>query len=117
MIVCDSNGFIIGGGGKFKIEEMTTKWAELYAFEEGIKIVSFLNSANAILEVDCASLVNRFKNCKEDITIIGYCTKETFKMLEMFSTAVVKWGNRSCNKVADFMCKYAILNNCNACFY
>ncbi|MBA0716015.1 hypothetical protein Golax_014882 [Gossypium laxum] len=98
----------------FKNEEMTTEWAELYAFEEGIKIASFLNSANAILEVDCASLVNRFKNCKEDITIIGYCTKETFKMLEMFSTAVVKWGNRSCNKVADFMCKYAILNNCNA---
>ncbi|MBA0618481.1 hypothetical protein Godav_027820 [Gossypium davidsonii] len=75
MIVCDSNGFVIGGGGRFKNKEIMTEWVELYAFKEGIKIARSLNSANAILEADCASLVNRFKNCKEDITIIGYCTK------------------------------------------
>ncbi|MBA0810516.1 hypothetical protein Gohar_002504, partial [Gossypium harknessii] len=70
VIVCDSNGFVLGGGGDFKEEDMTVEWAELYAFEEGLKIARSLNIANAIFETNCASLVNRVKNHKEDITII-----------------------------------------------
>ncbi|MBA0733654.1 hypothetical protein Gogos_017641, partial [Gossypium gossypioides] len=57
-----------------------------------------------------------FKKCKDDITIIGHRIKETYKTLEMFNTADVKWVNCSCNNVVDFMCKYAILNNCNMLF-
>ncbi|MBA0597708.1 hypothetical protein Gorai_007507, partial [Gossypium raimondii] len=70
VIVCDSNGFVLGGGGDFKEEDMTVEWADLYAFEEGLKIARSLNIANAIFETNCASLVNRVKNHKEDITII-----------------------------------------------
>ncbi|MBA0555536.1 hypothetical protein Golob_025708, partial [Gossypium lobatum] len=79
VIIHDSDGFVLGGGGGFKDEEMIMEWTELYAFEEGLKL-------------------------------------ETYKTLEMFTTADVKWDNRSCNNVADFMCKYAILNNSNMLF-
>ncbi|KAK5842498.1 hypothetical protein PVK06_004864 [Gossypium arboreum] len=113
VITRDSNGFILGRGGGFKNEEMMTEWAEFYAFEEGFKLAHSLNIANAIFETDCGSVVNKFKKCKDDITIIGHHTKETYKTLEMFTTIVVKWANCSCSKVADFMCKYAILNNFN----
>ncbi|MBA0568200.1 hypothetical protein Golob_005709, partial [Gossypium lobatum] len=70
VIVCNSNGFVLGGGGDFKEEDMAVEWAELYAFEEGFKIVRSLNIASAIFETNCASLVNKVKNHKEDITII-----------------------------------------------
>ncbi|KAA3466196.1 reverse transcriptase [Gossypium australe] len=90
--------------------------AELYAFEEGFKLVHSLNIDNAVFKTDCASLVNRFKKCKEDITIIGDRIREIYKTLDMFTTADVKWANRSYNNVADFICKYAILNNCNMLF-
>ncbi|MBA0731084.1 hypothetical protein Golax_025916 [Gossypium laxum] len=56
VIVHDSDGFVIGGGCGFKEEQMTTAWTELYAFEESLKIARSLNIANAILEIDCASL-------------------------------------------------------------
>ncbi|KAA3477281.1 reverse transcriptase [Gossypium australe] len=116
VIVRDSNVFVLGGGGGFKAEDMTAEWTKLYAFEEGLKIARSLNIANAIFETNCASLVNRVKNRKEDITIIGYRIKKTFKTMEMFTIVAVKWANRSCNKVVDFMCKYAIINNCNLVF-
>ncbi|MBA0560818.1 hypothetical protein Golob_017695, partial [Gossypium lobatum] len=54
----------------FKDEKMMADWTELYAFEESLKIVRSLNTANAIFETDCASLVNRIKKRREDITIM-----------------------------------------------
>ncbi|MBA0711201.1 hypothetical protein Golax_010410, partial [Gossypium laxum] len=55
---------------------MTTEWVEFYAFEEGLKLVHSLNIDNAIFKTDCSSLVNRFKKCKYDITIIGHRINE-----------------------------------------
>ncbi|MBA0557223.1 hypothetical protein Golob_014302, partial [Gossypium lobatum] len=85
VIVHDSDGFILGGGGGFKYEDMMAEWVKLYAFEE-------------------------------DITIIGYRIKEAFKTMEMFTTTAVNWANCSCNKIAAFICKNAITNNCNLVF-
>ncbi|MBA0764803.1 hypothetical protein Gotri_014091 [Gossypium trilobum] len=116
VIIHDTDGFVLGRGGGFKDEEMTMEWTGLYAFEEGLRLARSLIIANAIFETDCASLMNRFTKHKDDITNIGHCIKKTYKTLEMFTTVDVKWANRSCNNVADFMCKYAILNNCNMLF-
>ncbi|MBA0763058.1 hypothetical protein Gotri_012581 [Gossypium trilobum] len=62
VIVHDSDGFVIGRGYGFKDEQMTTAWTELYAFEESLKIARSLNIANAILEIDCASLRTRLRS-------------------------------------------------------
>ncbi|MBA0683189.1 hypothetical protein Goari_024863, partial [Gossypium aridum] len=53
VIVHDSDGFILGGGGGFKYEDMTAEWVKLYAFEEGLKIVCSLNITKAIFKIDC----------------------------------------------------------------
>ncbi|KAA3470610.1 zf-CCHC domain-containing protein/RVP_2 domain-containing protein [Gossypium australe] len=99
VIIRDCDGFVIGGGGGFKDEFMTTEWANLYAFEKGIKLVQSLNVENAIFEADCTNLVNRFKKCKDDITIIVYRTNEIHKTMELFTKVEVKWANQSCNEV------------------
>ncbi|KAK5811548.1 hypothetical protein PVK06_026891 [Gossypium arboreum] len=65
---------------------------------------------------DCPSLANRVKKRREDITIIGYRIKEILKTMEMFNNAAVNWIYRSCNKVVDFICKYAIINDCTLVF-
>ncbi|MBA0638647.1 hypothetical protein Godav_029302 [Gossypium davidsonii] len=52
--------FLVGGGG-FKDEELTAEWAELYAFEESLRIACSINISKVIFETDCASLVNRVK--------------------------------------------------------
>ncbi|MBA0835853.1 hypothetical protein Goarm_008107 [Gossypium armourianum] len=117
VIIRDCDGFVIGGGGGgFKDDFMTTEWAELYAFEEGINLAHSFNVENAIFETNCTNIVNRIKKRKEDhVTIIGHRTKEIHKSMELFTKVEVKWINRSCNKVADLICKLA-LSNCNMFF-
>ncbi|MBA0765479.1 hypothetical protein Gotri_014673 [Gossypium trilobum] len=116
VIIRDFDGFVLGRGIGFKDELMATEWVELYAFEKGLKLARSLNIDNAIFKTDCASLMNRFKKCKDDITIIGHRINEIYKTLEMFTIVGVKWANLSCNNIADFICKYAILNTCNMLF-
>ncbi|KAK5825062.1 hypothetical protein PVK06_019864 [Gossypium arboreum] len=95
---------------------MTTEWMELYAFQEGLNLGRSLNIDNVIFETDYASLVNKFKKRKADITIIGHRTNEIHKTLELFTKAEVMWANRSCNKATDFIFKFALLINCNMFF-
>ncbi|MBA0592297.1 hypothetical protein Gorai_009280 [Gossypium raimondii] len=116
VIVRDSDGFVIGEAYDFKDEKMLVDWTELYAFEESLKVARYLSIANAIFETDCVSFANMIKKHREDITIMGHHINDLFKTMDMFNNAVVKWVNRNCNKVADFMCKYAITNNCNLVF-
>ncbi|KAH1114203.1 hypothetical protein J1N35_007581 [Gossypium stocksii] len=103
VIVRDSDCFVIGEDYGFKDEKMMVNWVELYVFEECLNTARFLNIANAIFEIDCASLANRIKKQKEDITIIVHCINESFKTMEMLNNVFVNWVNRSCNKVVDFM--------------
>ncbi|MBA0583688.1 hypothetical protein Gorai_014535, partial [Gossypium raimondii] len=116
VIVRDFDGFVLSGGWGFKDEDMTVDCEKLYALEESLKITRSLHIPNAIFETDCTSLVNKVKKGREDITIIGYHIKEILKTMEMCNNAIFNWINRSCNKVADFICKYAIINDCTLVF-
>ncbi|MBA0649627.1 hypothetical protein Goklo_017172, partial [Gossypium klotzschianum] len=75
----DKDGIVIGGGGGFKEEILTAEWAELYAFEESLKIVWSLNITTAVFETDNASL------------------NEIQKIMDKFHSAIICWANRSCN--------------------
>ncbi|MBA0610670.1 hypothetical protein Godav_011484 [Gossypium davidsonii] len=116
VIIRDFDGFVHSGGWGFKDEDTTVDWEKLYALEESLKITRSLNIPNAIFETDCTSLANKVKKGREDITIIRYQIKEILKTMEMCNNAAVNWINRSCNKVADFICKYAIINDCTLVF-
>lgn len=89
VIVRDSDCFVINGGCGFKNEKMMVDWAKLYAFEKSPKIARSLNIANAIFETDYASLANKIKKPREDITIIGHYINESLKTMEMLNNVVV----------------------------
>ncbi|MBA0786148.1 hypothetical protein Gotri_026998, partial [Gossypium trilobum] len=48
-----------------------------------------------------------------NITIIGERINKIQKMMDTFLLATICWANRSCNSIADFICKNAIEKNCN----
>ncbi|MBA0791243.1 hypothetical protein Gohar_015835 [Gossypium harknessii] len=116
VIIRDCDGFVIGGGTGFKYELTTSEWAELYALEEGVLLIHSFNVENVIFETDCASIVNRIRKRNKDITVIGHRIKEIRRSMELFSKVEVNWINRSCNKVADFICNFALSNSCNMSF-
>ncbi|MBA0692723.1 hypothetical protein Goari_010260, partial [Gossypium aridum] len=62
VIFRDEDSFTIGDGGGFKDEVVTAEWAELYAFEESLKIACSFNITTVVFETESASLVNRVKN-------------------------------------------------------
>ncbi|MBA0761157.1 hypothetical protein Gotri_023840 [Gossypium trilobum] len=75
---------------------------------------SFTNKV--IFELGCASIVNRFRDHKEDITILGYRIKEARKLLDSLFFVEVKWVNQGCNKLADSLCNLSLLKRCNLNF-
>ncbi|MBA0856704.1 hypothetical protein Goshw_001876, partial [Gossypium schwendimanii] len=97
VIVRADDGFVLGGGGGFKDEVLSVDWAELYAFEENLKIACSLNITRTIFETDSAGLVNRVKNRGKDITIMGFRINEIYRIMDKFSSATVIWANRSSN--------------------
>ncbi|KAG8492820.1 hypothetical protein CXB51_010145 [Gossypium anomalum] len=78
MIMRNEDGFVIGGDGGFKEEELTEEWAEIFIFEESVKLAKTMNFSKAIFEIDCASLANKANRRDLDITIMGTCIKEIF---------------------------------------
>ncbi|MBA0702127.1 hypothetical protein Goari_022871, partial [Gossypium aridum] len=113
FIIRDEDGFVIGGGGGFKEETLSAEWAKLYAFEENLKKAQSLNISKVVFETDNASFVNRVKKHGRDVTIMGARINETQKIMDNFHSATICWANRSCNRVADFICKNAIAKSCN----
>ncbi|MFQ6649462.1 hypothetical protein Gotur_022299 [Gossypium turneri] len=103
VIVRDSDGFVLGGSGGFKDNVLSIEWAELFAFEESLKVACAINISKAIFASDCANLVNRVKKLGKDITILGYCIDEACKQMDKFNSVDVIWANRNCNKVANFV--------------
>ncbi|MBA0797681.1 hypothetical protein Gohar_008352 [Gossypium harknessii] len=63
---------------------MGIECAEAEALKEGIMWTSNNNVTRAVFETDCASLVNRLKSRKEDLSIFGFQLKEIFKLFESF---------------------------------
>ncbi|MBA0586923.1 hypothetical protein Gorai_000064 [Gossypium raimondii] len=60
VVICDCDGFILGGSAGYKGGHMSTEWAELFALIEGITLAHLFNFNTVIFESDCANLVNRF---------------------------------------------------------
>ncbi|MBA0696043.1 hypothetical protein Goari_002630 [Gossypium aridum] len=89
------------------------EWAELLAMEESLKITGLNNWKNLELESDCASLVNRFNKRNNDLTLLGYRLREIHRQSLYFSFFNLRWAPRCCNKVFDFICNWAKVNNCN----
>ncbi|MBA0679968.1 hypothetical protein Goari_011706 [Gossypium aridum] len=89
VIAFDSKGFFIRGGFGFKNEKMTSDWVELYAFEESLKIVRLFNVTKVTFEIDCTTLVNRIKKCRDDITLMGYRINDFLQNIDKFNNVVV----------------------------
>ncbi|XP_040951260.1 uncharacterized protein [Gossypium hirsutum] len=90
IIVRDLDGFILSGKALFINRVVNSKWTELDAFLEGIRLAQSLNLDKVIFETNCAYIVNHFCKHKDDITIFGYHIKEARKMLDSFSKVKVK---------------------------
>ncbi|MBA0841210.1 hypothetical protein Goarm_003713, partial [Gossypium armourianum] len=101
VLARDSEGFVMGES--FKVERLQAEWDQIYALEESINVVNTLNIANAILKTGCASLANRIRNRRVDITIMGHCIDDLFNSNDMLHNAKFKWVNRNCNKATNFM--------------
>ncbi|MBA0602826.1 hypothetical protein Gorai_002992 [Gossypium raimondii] len=43
---------------------------------------------------------------------MGHRIQEIFKLLDPFSSVSFVWALRCCNKVTDYLCNWAIINNC-----
>ncbi|KAH1039293.1 hypothetical protein J1N35_041036 [Gossypium stocksii] len=90
---------------------LTSKWAELVALDEGIQLARRLNLQKVTFESDNAGLVNRIKRNGRDITIVEQYMYETCRNLANFVLAEVKWVPRNSNKIADFICNFALLGH------
>ncbi|MFQ6636641.1 hypothetical protein Gotur_013694 [Gossypium turneri] len=91
-------------------------WAKLYAFEESLKLVGMMNITKATFETDCATLTNKIKKRKDDITLMGYRINECFRNMDRLYNVDVNWANRTCNKVVDCLSKYVISNESHSFF-
>ncbi|MBA0781736.1 hypothetical protein Gotri_002628, partial [Gossypium trilobum] len=91
IIMCDSDGFVLGGRVVYLDYKLDIQWAEAEALREGIVWARNNNVARAIFETDYAVLVNRFKFCIEDISIYGFRLKNIFDLLDSSSKFMVEW--------------------------
>ncbi|MBA0753054.1 hypothetical protein Gogos_020263, partial [Gossypium gossypioides] len=89
---------------------------KLYAFEESLKLAGMMNITKATFETDYATLTNKIKKRKDDITLTGYRINECFRNMDRLYNVDVKWANRTCNKVADCLSKYVIYNESHSVF-
>lgn len=116
IIIRDSNGFVLKGRGIFKERAVNSEWAELNALFEGIGLARCLNLNKVNLEMDCASIVNRVRKARAEITIFGHRIKETQSMLDSFNEVDIRWIDKCCNRVADFLWYWSLKNCCNLDF-
>ncbi|MBA0739245.1 hypothetical protein Gogos_012533 [Gossypium gossypioides] len=116
VLARDDEGFVVGRSYGFRVEKTQVEWVELQAFEESIKVASFMHTTNIIFETDCTSFANRIRNRGVDITIIGQRINELYKSKNILKKAEFMWVNRNCNKAMNFLSKFDITNNCNLNF-
>ncbi|KAK5836054.1 hypothetical protein PVK06_011800 [Gossypium arboreum] len=108
--------FVLGGRAGVKGNHMSVKWAKLDALIKGITMACFYNFDKIIFESNYVNLVNCFRKNQEDITILGHKIKDTRGMLEIFTSAEVKWIGRNRNKMANSLCNLALSNHYNLTF-
>lgn len=112
LLARDSDRFVLGGRVRVLDKDLQIEWAELQLLEENIKFARTNNWTKLDFESDCVSLVNRFNKMNTDITTLGYCVQETYRLLESFYYFNFNWVPRCCNKVVDHLCKWVMEKNC-----
>ncbi|KAA3469415.1 reverse transcriptase [Gossypium australe] len=113
LVARDCDGFVLGGRMGLWHKNMDVLWEEMTALKESINFACTNNWDKVQIETDCASLVNRFKKRKEDVTNLGYCLRALFEQTNQFVSFDLIWALRSYNSVADQLCKLARDNCCN----
>ncbi|KAK5839152.1 hypothetical protein PVK06_007917 [Gossypium arboreum] len=108
FITRDSDGFVLRGRGMFKVKVVNSEWAELEALIEGISFARNLNLNKVNFEMDCTTIVNRVRKARADITIFGHQIKKVQNMSVSFSAFDIRWINRYCKKVVDFLCNWSL---------
>ncbi|MBA0582016.1 hypothetical protein Gorai_024170, partial [Gossypium raimondii] len=116
VVARDHDGFVIRGYYNFKENSMDVIWAELEAFQEGLKLAEKLKVAQLIVESDSATLVNTVKKRMKDIIIMGQRIRQECKAFNNFDSVQVKWINHNSNNVADSLCNLAIRNKSDLYF-
>ncbi|MBA0844832.1 hypothetical protein Goarm_022539, partial [Gossypium armourianum] len=116
LVAKDADGFVHGGRIGFVDKELPIEWTELLAMEESLNFSRLNNWKNLALELDCASLVNRFNKRNNDLTLLGCRLREIHRQSFYFRFFNFRWAPQCCNEVADFICNWAKVNNCNMDF-
>lgn len=114
MIARNSDGFILGGA----IVEINTQaeWTEIKAFKESILFAINRNFSDVLFEADNVSMVNQINKRDKDITMMGHQINEICKLLKGFNVAKICLATRCCNRIADFICKRDLADNCSLNF-
>ncbi|MBA0670902.1 hypothetical protein Goklo_029448 [Gossypium klotzschianum] len=116
-IIRDEEGFVLGGGGGFKKLRVSVQEAECMAFKESIDMARRLKLREHVLfEMDHVELVNRINNLDKDVTVIGARIKECKAAFNFFKSAKLVWTERSCNNVANLLCKKMYSEAINSLF-
>ncbi|KAK5784465.1 hypothetical protein PVK06_038989 [Gossypium arboreum] len=112
LVARDHDGFVLGGRAGMVAQNVQTEWAEFHALVESFKFARSRNWLKLEFETDCASLVNRLNRRWADLSTMGYSIRENIKILDFCDSYHFAWAPRSCNKVADSLCKWAQALNC-----
>ncbi|MBA0597709.1 hypothetical protein Gorai_007508 [Gossypium raimondii] len=116
LVARDHDGFVLGGQVGVKDKNVQAEWAELHVLEESISFARTKNWLMLEFESNCISLVNRLTRMKADFSTMGHRIQEILKLLDSFSNVSFVWALRCCNKTADYLCDWAIVNNCTKDF-
>lgn len=116
LVARDHDGFVLGSRASVKDKNVQAEWAELHVLEESISFARTKNWLRLEFESDCVSLVNQLTRMKADFSTMGHRIQEILKLLDSFSNVSFVWALRCCNKAADYLCDWAIVNNCTKDF-
>ncbi|MBA0661886.1 hypothetical protein Goklo_006116 [Gossypium klotzschianum] len=116
LVAKDHDGFVLGGRASVMDKNVQAKWAELHVLEESISFARTKNWLRLEFESDYVSLMNRLTRMKADFSTMGHRIQEILKLLDPFSNVSFVWPLRCYNKAADYLCDWAIVNNCTKDF-
>ncbi|KAK5811784.1 hypothetical protein PVK06_027156 [Gossypium arboreum] len=112
LVARDHDGFVLGGRARMVAQNVQAEWAEFHVLVESFKFARSRNWLKLEIETDCASLVNRLNRRWVDLSTMGYSIRENIKILDFCDSYIFVWAQRSCNKAADSLCKWAKALNC-----
>ncbi|KAK5812336.1 hypothetical protein PVK06_027765 [Gossypium arboreum] len=111
FVARDHDGFILGDRAGVWDKNVQAEWAELYALKESMSFARAKNWPKLEFESDCISLVNRLNRTKAEFSTMGYRIQESLKLMDQCFSFSFFWATSCCNKVADYLCKWATINN------